>query len=303
MEVETISKELSKDDVSLLAEAGYSRKAIEIYGSRVNVDVMENLDVDLAYTGPCGDTIKLYLKISAADVIEDATFQYLGCPASAICGSTLTQIVKGKTLQEAKTVTEGNVLEDLGGLPGEECHCAELAVTALHKTISKYEEKKQIGTIKKGVTQGVNLVYGELNVGEPMAVPLIREVRKQTENGKTVLIDVPPGTACPLVASVYKSDYCILVTEPTPFGLHDLKITVEVLTELRIPLGVIMNRAGIGDQQVYEYCKSENIPLLLEIPFSRKIAELYSRGVPFVSEMPEWKLKFRQLFDEIGRGR
>jgi MinD superfamily P-loop ATPase len=113
------------------------------------------------------------------------------------------------------------------------------------------------------------------------------------------LIDVPPGTACPLVASVYKSDYCILVTEPTPFGLHDLKITVEVVRELKIPLGVIINRAGIGDTQVHEYCKNESIPLLLEIPFSRKIAELYSRGIPFVSEMPEWKMKFQQLFDKV----
>ena len=131
-------------------EAGYSRKAIEIYGGRVSVGVMENPDVDLAYTGPCGDTIKLYLKISAADVIEDATFQYLGCPASAICGSILTQLIKGKTLQEAKTITEETVLEDLGGLPGEECHCATLAVSALQKTISKYEEKKRTEQVTGG---------------------------------------------------------------------------------------------------------------------------------------------------------
>jgi len=184
----------------------------------------------------------------------------------------------------------------------ELCHsCGGCTIVCPRNAI--VEEQKQIGTMKTGVAQGVNLVYGELNVGEPMAVPLIRAVRKQAENGKTVLIDVPPGTACPLVASVYKSDYCILVTEPTPFGLHDLKIAVEVLKELGIPLGVVVNRAGIGDQQVYEYCKNEEIPLLLEIPFSRKIAELYSRGIPFVSEMPEWKLKFQQLFDEIRRGR
>jgi len=183
----------------------------------------------------------------------------------------------------------------------ELCHsCGGCTIVCPRNAI--VEEQKQIGTMKTGVAQGVNLVYGELNVGEPMAVPLIRAVRKQAENGKTVLIDVPPGTACPLVASVYKSDYCILVTEPTPFGLHDLKIAVEVLKELGIPLGVVVNRAGIGDQQVYEYCKNEEIPLLLEIPFSRKIAELYSRGIPFVSEMPEWKLKFQQLFDGIGRG-
>jgi MinD superfamily P-loop ATPase len=116
-----------------------------------------------------------------------------------------------------------------------------------------------------------------------------------------VVIDAPPGTACSLVASVHKTDYCILVTEPTPFGLHDLKITVQVLKDLRIPMGVIINRAGLGDKKVYEYCEKENIPLLMEIPFSKKIAELYSRGVPFVAEMPEWKDKFLEILDKIKR--
>jgi MinD superfamily P-loop ATPase len=134
-----------------------------------------------------------------------------------------------------------------------------------------------------------------------MSVPVIRAVKKQTQNDKTVLIDAPPGTACPLVASVYESDYCILVTEPTPFGLHDLKITVEVLRELGIPLGVVINCAGIGDREVYGYCSGENIPILLEIPFNRRIAELYSHGTPFVEEMPEWKKRFRQLHHEIVR--
>ena len=163
------------------------------------------------------------------------------------------------------------------------------------------EKERQIGVIKKGEANGVEIVYGELNVGEPMAVPLIREVKKQMKNNKTVVIDAPPGTACSLVASVYNSDYCILVTEPTPFGLHDLKITVQVLKELGIPMGVIINRAGIGDRKVHEYCEKEAISLLLEIPFSKKIAELYSRGIPFVTEMPEWKKKFQKLLDDIER--
>jgi MinD superfamily P-loop ATPase len=116
---------------------------------------------------------------------------------------------------------------------------------------------------------------------------------------KNVVIDAPPGTACSLVASVHKTEYCILVTEPTPFGLHDLKITVQVLKDLEVPMGVIINRAGIGDQKVYDYCQKENIPVLLEIPFSKKIAELYSRGVPFVTEMPEWRTKFLEIENNI----
>jgi len=140
LEGHAISEELSKDELNLLAEAGYSRKAIELYEDKINVGVMENPDVALAYTGSCGDTIKLYLKISNNDVIEDAKFQYVGCPASAICGSTLTLIIKGKTLQEAKKITADDMLRELGGLPDEECHCAKLNVTTLHKTISRYEE-------------------------------------------------------------------------------------------------------------------------------------------------------------------
>jgi MinD superfamily P-loop ATPase len=163
------------------------------------------------------------------------------------------------------------------------------------------ETERQIGVIKKGEAKGVEIVYGELNVGEAMAVPLIRAVKNQMKNDKTVIIDAPPGTACSLVASVHKTDYCILVTEPTPFGLHDLKITVQVLKDLGVPMGVVINRAGIGDRKVYEYCEKEKIPLLLEIPFSKKIAELYSRGVPFVAEMPEWKEKFLEILDTIKR--
>jgi len=163
------------------------------------------------------------------------------------------------------------------------------------------EKERQIGVIKKGESKGVELVYGEINVGEAMSVPLIKAVKNQMKNDKTVVIDAPPGTACSLVASVHKTDYCVLVTEPTPFGLHDLKITVQVLKDLDVPMGVVINRAGIGDRKVHEYCKKEEIPLLLEIPFDKKIAELYSRGVPFVTEMPEWKEKFRKMRNVIER--
>ena len=183
----------------------------------------------------------------------------------------------------------------------ELCHnCGGCSLVCPKKAIK--EKNRQIGVIKKVRANGVEAVYGELNVGEPMAVPLIREVKRQIEKDKTVIIDAPPGTACSLIASVHNSDYCILVAEPTPFGLHDLKMTVQVLKDLDIPMGVVINRAGIGDKKVYDYCKQENIPLLLEIPFSKRIAELYSRGTPFVEEMPEWKEKFLKLLNRIDRG-
>ena len=161
------------------------------------------------------------------------------------------------------------------------------------------EKERQIGLIKKGEAKGVEIIYGELKVGEAMAVPLIKAVKNQIKKDKTVIIDAPPGTACSLVASVHKTDYCILVTEPTPFGLHDLKISVQVLKDLEVPMGVIINRAGIGDRKVYKYCEKQDIPILLEIPFSKKIAELYSRGIPFITELPEWKEKFETIRNTI----
>ncbi|MDD2665738.1 MAG: ATP-binding protein [Methanocellales archaeon] len=161
------------------------------------------------------------------------------------------------------------------------------------------EECRNIGVVKKGVARDIEFVYGELNIGEPMAVPVIRKVKEEIDGNKTVIIDASPGTSCPMIAAVHGSDYCILVTEPTPFGLHDLRLAVETIREMKIPFGVIINCEGIGDQKVQEYCKKEGIPLLLKIPMDRRIAELYSRGTPFVLEMPDWKNKFSGLFDAV----
>ena len=175
--------------------------------------------------------------------------------------------------------------------------CGGCVIVCPRKAIT--EEKRRIGTIKTGMAGNVDLVYGELEVGEPMAVPVIREVKKHIESHKTTIIDSPPGTSCPVIESVYESDFCVLVTEPTPFGLHDLKITVQVMKEMKVPCGVVVNRAGIGDRKLYDYCKDAGVPILLEIPFQRRIAELYSRGVPFSLEIPEWRTKFQTLFKEI----
>jgi MinD superfamily P-loop ATPase len=178
------------------------------------------------------------------------------------------------------------------------CHsCGGCSIVCPENAIT--EKNRQIGIIKKGKTKNIELVYGELNIGEAMAVPLIKAVKNQIKLDKDVIIDSPPGTACSLVASVHKTDYCILVTEPTPFGLHDLKISVQVLKNIGIPMGIIINRAGIGDKKIYEYIKKEDLPLLLEIPFDKKIAEMYSRGIPFVSQMPEWKNRFLEIHDFI----
>ena len=163
------------------------------------------------------------------------------------------------------------------------------------------KENVEIGVVKKGIVGDMELVYGELDVGEPMPVPIIKAVKQQIKNDRTAIVDSPPGASCPAIESVYGSDYCILVSEPTPFGLHDLKIIAQVLEELEIPFGVVINRAGIGDRKIYDFCEEKKVPILLEIPFRRKIAELYSRGIPFVLEMPHWKQRFQLLMDDVKR--
>ena len=132
---------LTKEELELLEEAGYSKKTIELYANKVNVGVIKSPDVVFAYTGPCGDVIKLYLKMDENDVVEDARFQYLGCPGSASSASAITRIVKGKTPEEAKKITEDDVLRELEGLPKQKLDCPKLVVTALRKAIAEYEKR------------------------------------------------------------------------------------------------------------------------------------------------------------------
>ena len=159
----------------------------------------------------------------------------------------------------------------------------------------------RIGSLKIGNASNIDFVYGELEVSKPLSVPIIREVKRKTKKDKLVIIDSPPGASDPVIAAVSGSDFTILVTEPTPFGLHDLKIAVDVIKQLKIPFGVIVNRANLGDRKVYDFCKEKNILVLLEIPYYRKIAELYSNAIPFITVMDEWKEKFRKFYFDIER--
>lgn len=162
-----------------------------------------------------------------------------------------------------------------------------------------YEEMRQIGIVEIGSTNGMKVVDGVLNVGEALAPPIIEAVKEQASADTITIIDSPPGTACPMIETVKDTDYCIMVTEPTPFGYNDLVLAVGVVRELNVPCGVIVNRANIGDDKVYEYCEEENIPILMEIPMDRKIAEAYSDGISLIEALPEYKDKFVQLFQKV----
>ena len=161
-----------------------------------------------------------------------------------------------------------------------------------------------MGVIERGQAGQVAFGQGILNVGQAMAVPVIRQLQKwlipEQAGERLILLDAPPGTSCPVVESMREADFVLLVTEPTPFGLHDLRVAVEVARdELGKPVGVVVNRTGIGDDGVERYCESEGIPVLMRIPLDRRIAEAYSNGIPIVDVLPEYRLRFLELYRDI----
>lgn len=161
------------------------------------------------------------------------------------------------------------------------------------------EVDRAIGIVESGKCGGIDFIHGKLNIGEAMSPPLIRRVKEHINLDKTVIIDAPPGTSCPVVGSVKGSDFCILVTEPTPFGLNDLVLAVEVLRKLKIPFGAVINRADLGNNKTEEYCQKEKIPILMKIPFRKEIAVAYSNGESMVEVFPEYKKDFQQIFKTI----
>jgi MinD superfamily P-loop ATPase len=145
----------------------------------------------------------------------------------------------------------------------------------------------------------IKFIQGLLNVGEVMSPPVIRSVKSSAPQAELTIRDCPPGTSCPVIESMRGSDYVLLVTEPTPFGLHDLKLTVETVRELKIPFGVAINRADSGDDQTRKYCDAEKIPVLTEIPDIREVAEAYSRGIMAAEISQHFRKGFERLLDAL----
>lgn len=196
-----------------------------------------------------------------------------------------------------------NALASVGKTPllfPELCHaCGGCTLVCPRGAIT--EKNYRIGSIRTSTSGNITLKTGCLDVGVSAASALVHAVKERIDPAPVTILDAPPGTACQAVATLRGADFAILVTEPTPFGLHDLKLAVETARALRLPFGVVVNRVGIGDDRVQRYCAEENIPLLLEIPNDRRIAEAYSEGRLIVDALPEYRAHFARLWQAIAQ--
>ena len=164
------------------------------------------------------------------------------------------------------------------------------------------EVPRVIGVLEKGTGGDIGFVHGRLRIGEALSPPLIRRVKETEIDSSITIIDAPPGASCPAVEAVRNVDSVILVAESTPFGLHDLKIAVEMLSQMNLPLGVVINREGMGDDGVEKYCTQSDIPIYGKIPDDRAIAEAYSRGETIITACPELKSLFTEIYEQAGKG-
>jgi MinD superfamily P-loop ATPase len=157
------------------------------------------------------------------------------------------------------------------------------------------EVPREVGVVERGKVGRGGFVHGLLTIGEAMATPVIRAVKDCLDDRSLTIIDAAPGTACPVVEAVKGSDFCLLVTEPTPFGLSDLRLAVEVMEKLSLPCGVVINRAGEGDEATESFCAEKGLPLLGRIPFDRRIAEAYARGQHPIYAQPELGRRIEEI--------
>jgi len=161
------------------------------------------------------------------------------------------------------------------------------------------EVSREMGRLETGRAGPIQFVRGLLNIGEVMSPPLIKAVKATRPETDLVVIDAPPGTSCPVIESVRDSDFVLLVTEPTPFGLNDLKLAVEMVRALALPFGLLINRADVGDRETRRYCDQNRIKVLAEIPDDRRIAEAYSRGEMICEALPDYQSLFEGLLKDV----
>lgn len=181
----------------------------------------------------------------------------------------------------------------------ELCHgCGGCTLVCPENAIT--EKSRSVGIVEKGKAGNIQFVHGKLRIGEAMSPPLIREVKKEINQDMINIIDVPPGTSCPVITAVQGVDYVLLVTEPTPFGLNDLKLALEMVRELNLAFGIVVNRHEPDNISAREFCKDNNASVLAEIPDDRRVAEAYSIGRLAAETIPEYDTHFKKLWNKIG---
>ena len=181
------------------------------------------------------------------------------------------------------------------------CHgCGACSIVCPEDAI--FEEARRIGELRRGNGGSVDMMWGVLDVGEAMATPVIRRLKEVAGDDGFQVLDATPGTACPVVETIRGADYCVLVTEPTPFGRYDLSLAVELLEELQVPCGIIVNRDRDDGGALDSYLREQGLEVLMRIPDSLDIARLYAQGIPFTEVMPRWRQRFRQLFENLSKG-
>lgn len=216
----------------------------------------------------------------------------------------LIDAAKCKGHGRCQAVCEYNAIKLFNGKPylfDHMCHsCGGCVIACPEKAIT--EKPHPAGKIRRGQVSGQFFADGILNVGEPSPVRLIKAVKKLAPASGDVIIDCPPGTSCPMINAVTGSDFCLLVSEPTPFGLSDLKLAVETLEKIRIPHALVINRYDLGDKEMEDWCAEKGLKILLRIPFDREIAAAYSRGATMLEVRPEYSQALIAMLNVIKEG-
>jgi len=267
-----------------------------------------------------GGTGKTTVATNLACVIAQTgrQVQYLDCDVEEPNGHIFLKPKIEKTEQVTVPVPDVDLEKCIGcGKCGEICQYS--AIVSLKKNVLTFEQlvhscggcsrvcpvgaisekPKVIGLLDRGSCGDVDFVQGRLEIGDVRTPALIKSVKKKIDDNKIAIIDAPPGTSCPVIEAVRDTDFVLLVTEPTPFGLNDLKLAVDMVRQFKIPFAAAINRSDIGNDAVMEYCRQEDIKVLIQIPNDRKIAENYSRGIIIVEAMPDYKQKFLKLYEDI----
>lgn len=215
--------------------------------------------------------------------------------------SVLVPEVDSKACTRCGTCSDVCAFKAIVVLPGdvlvfpELCHsCGACASLCPAGAIT--ERPRPMGAVESGFAGSLEVVTGVLSIGEAKAPPVVKAARERADAlADLIVIDAPPGTSCPVIESARDADLVVLVSEPTPFGLHDLKLAVEMVRQLGLPLVVVANRSDVGDDRLHEYCRSEGIDIVLELPFDLRLAETYARGAVIAARLPEYQTPFREL--------